>query len=126
MDRGFLAYGTDADLVTNTMLIQKLHSVAEARQLSHEAPESHAVNCVLENLDANGLGRVLLNGDIGPAQTHVDPVWVGRDERMMAERSSKCVHQSSGAGEKNVRKIESSAKTNDSVLPEEFRMQSQQ
>ena len=37
MDRGFLACGTDADLVTNTMLIQKLHSVAEARQVSHEA-----------------------------------------------------------------------------------------
>ena len=48
MDRGFLAHSTDADLVTNTMLKQKLHSVAEARQVSHEAPESHAVNCVLE------------------------------------------------------------------------------
>ena len=74
MDREYLAHSTDADLVANTMLIQKLHSVAEARQVSHEAPESHVVNCVLENLDANGLGRVLLKGDVGStAQTRVDP-----------------------------------------------------
>ena len=39
---------------------------------------------------------------------------------MMAEKSSKCLHQSSGAGENDVRKIESSAKTGDPVLPEEF------
>ena len=45
MDRGFVACGTDADLVMNTVLIQKLHSVAEAHQVSHEAPEPHAVNC---------------------------------------------------------------------------------
>ena len=118
MDRGFLACGTDADLVTNTMLTQKLHSVADARQVPHEAQEPHAVSCVLENLDANGLGRVLLKGDVGSAaQTFVDPVWVGRGERMMAEKSSRYLHQSTGAGENDVRKIESSAKTNDPVLP---------
>ena len=39
---------------------------------------------------------------------------------MMAEKSSECTQQSSGAGENDVRKIESSAKTNDSVLPEKF------
>ena len=38
----------------------------------------------------------------------------------MAEKSSKCLHQSSGAGENDVRKIESSAKTNSPMLPEEF------
>ena len=124
MDRGFLAHCTDVDLVVNTMLIQKLHSVAEARQVSHEAPEPHAVNCVLENLHANGLGRALLKGTA--AQTFVDPVWVGRGERMMAEKSSKCLLQSSGAGENDVRKIESSAKTNDPVLPDGVRLQSQQ
>ena len=109
MDRGFLVCGTDADLVTNTMLIQKPHNAAETHQVSHEAPEPHAVNCVLENLHANGLGRALLKRSVGSAaQTFVDPVWVGRGERMMAEKSSKCLHKSSGAGE---RKIESSAKT---------------
>ena len=86
MDRGFLAHSTDVDLVANTMLIQKLHNVAEARQVSHEAPESHAVNCVLEKLDANGLGRVLLKGSVeSDAQTLVDPAWVGRGERILAE-----------------------------------------
>ena len=101
------AHGTCADLVTNTALIQKLQ----------EAPEPHAVSRVLENLDANGLGRVLLKGDVeSAAQTLVDTVWVVRDERIMAGRSLECSHQSSGAGENDVRKIESSAKTNDSVL----------
>ena len=77
MDRGFLAHGTDVDLVTNTMLLQKLHSAEEARQVSHEAPEPRAVSCVLENLHANGLCRALLKGSVGSAaQTLVDPVWV--------------------------------------------------
>ena len=60
MHRGFLARSTDADLVTNTMLIQKPHNAAEAHQVSHEAPEPRAVNCALEDLDAHGLNRVLL------------------------------------------------------------------
>ena len=120
MDREFFVRGTDADLVTNKMLIQMLHSVVEARQVSHEAPEPHAVNCVLDKLHANGLGRALLKESVGSAaQTFVDPVWVGRGERMMAEKSLKCLHQSSGAGENDVRKIESSAKINDPELPEE-------
>ena len=38
MDRRFFACGSVADLVTNAMLIHKLHSVAEARQVSHEPP----------------------------------------------------------------------------------------
>ena len=115
MDRGFLARSVDADLVRNTMLLQKLHSVAGARQVSFEAPVSHAVNCV-----ANGLGRVLLKGVGSAAQTLVDPVWVGRRDCTMAEKSSKSLHESSGVGENDVRKIESSAKTNDPVLPEKF------
>ena len=94
---------------------------AQTHQGSHEAPELHAAKCVLENLDANGLGRVLLKGSVGSAaQTFVDPFSVGRGERMMVEKSSESMHQSSGAGETDVRKIESSAKTNGPVLPEEF------
>ena len=58
MDRGFLARGADADLVTNTLLIQKPHNVAEARQVSREPQKPRAVSCVLENLDADGLGIV--------------------------------------------------------------------
>ena len=103
MDRGFLDHGSDADLATGKMLTQKLHSVAETPQVSHEAPEPHAVSCLLVNLDAKGLGRVLLKGSVGSAaQTFVDTVWVGRGERMMAEKSSKYLHQSSGAGENDV------------------------
>ena len=119
-DRGFLARSTDADLVTNTMLILKLHSAVEARQVSHEAPEPHAVNCALENLDENCLGRVLLIGSVGYARTFVDRTWVGRGERMVVEKGSECLHQSSGAGENDVREIESSAMTNYPDLPEEL------
>ena len=62
--------------------------------MSPEAPESHAVNCVREKLDADGLGRVLLKVDVGSTvQTLVDPAQVGRGERIMAEKSSKCLHQ---------------------------------
>ena len=65
------------------------------------------------------LGQSAAQGDVGSAaQTLVDPVWV--DERIMAEKSSKCSHQSSCASENDVRKIESLAKTKDSVLPERF------
>ena len=64
MDRGFLARSTDADLVMGTMLIQTPHKVVETHQVSHEAPEPHAVNCALEDFDANGLGRVLLKGSV--------------------------------------------------------------
>ena len=61
------------------------------------SPELHAVSCVLENLDVNGLGRVLLERDVGSAaQTFVDPVWIGRGDRMMAWKSSRYLHQSSG------------------------------
>ena len=112
-----LAHVTDADLVTTPVLMQKLHSAVVTRQVSHEGPEPRAVNCVLENLDTCGLGEVLLMGDAGSAiQTLVDP----RGERMMAEKSSECSHQSSGARENAVQKFESSAKTNDCVLPERF------
>ena len=105
MDRGFFARSTDADLVTSTMLIRKPHNTAETHRVSHEAPEPHAVDCVLENLGTNGVGRVLLKGVVGSAaQTFVDPDWVGRGERMMTDKSSKCLHQSNGAGENDVRK----------------------
>ena len=94
--------------------------MAEAHQVSHGTLEPDAVKCVLQDFDANGLDRVLLKGSVeSAARTFVDPVWVGRGERMMAKKSSKHLHQSSGAGENDVRKMKSSAKTNDPELPEE-------
>ena len=68
------------------------------------------------------LGRVLLKGNVGSAaHTFVDPVWVGRGERTMAEKRSTYLHQSSGKGENDVRKIENLARTNDSVLLDAWR-----
>ena len=86
-------------------------------------PRSSRVSCgkLCAGKHANGLGKVFLEGVVrSAAQTLVDPVWFGRGERMTAEKSSKSLHQSSGVGGNDVRKIKSSAKTNDSVLPEEF------
>ena len=61
-------------------------------------------------------------GDVGSdAQTFVDPVWVGRIERMMAEKSSRVFASVEVVRVRNdVREIERSAKTNDRVLPEKF------
>ena len=91
MDHGYLANGTDADLATNPVLIQEPHRAVGIRQVSHEGPEPRAVDCVLENLDTCGLGEVMLKSAI---QTLVDPPWVERGERTMAEKSSKCSHKS--------------------------------
>ena len=63
MDCGSHAHDTDAELVTNPVLIQKLRTAVETRQVSHEGPESRAFNCVLENIGTCGLGEVSLNED---------------------------------------------------------------
>ena len=108
MDCGFLAHSTDADLVANITARRK-----PVRCPTKPQSLVRSVVCL------KSLTR-MAGDDASAAQTLVDPVWVGRDERKMPERSSKCSHQSSGAGENGVRNIESSARTNDSVLPEGF------
>ena len=45
-DRGSLSHDAGSDLVTTPVLIQKLHSAVETRQVPHEGPEPRAVNCV--------------------------------------------------------------------------------
>ena len=80
MDLGCFAYDTDADLATNTMLIQKLHSVTETRQVSHEAPEPHEVSCLLENLDAKCLGQSVAQGEMLDLPTRHSLTQFGSDE----------------------------------------------
>ena len=80
MDRGFFACGTDADLVTNAMLIQNLTARWKAVRCPAKL-QSLMRSVVCWNLDTNGLGKVLFEGVLGSAtQTFVDPVWVGRGE----------------------------------------------
>ena len=55
------------DVCADSVSIQKIHSAVEACQVPHEVSETRAVNGVLENLVAGGLGGVLLKRNVGSA-----------------------------------------------------------
>ena len=115
MDRGPFAH----DVYTDPVLIQGIHSVVETCQVLHESSETRAVNGVLENLDTCGLDEVLLKRDAGSAiRILVDPARVGREEKTMAERCSKYLHQSNGTSENTVENIDTPVTNSDCVLPE--------
>ena len=117
MDRGPFAHGVHMDPV----LIQKIHSAVETCQVLHESSETRAVNSVLENLDTCCLGEVLLKRDVGSAiWILVNPAWVGRGEKTMAEKSSKYLHQSFSTSENAVKGIETSVTACDRELLEWF------
>ena len=102
MDYGFLGRDTDVDLATILVLIQR----------PTVGPEPHAIDCVLAYLDAWALREVLFKADNEPAiQALVDAVRVKRGERTMVEESPKYSHQSNGAVENAVRRIESLSRT---------------
>ena len=66
------------------------------------------MDCVLAYFDSWGLAVVLLKADNEPAiQALVDGVRAKRGEKIMVERSPKYSHQSNGAAENAVRRIES-------------------
>ena len=107
------------DVCTDTVLIQKIHSAVEACQVPHESSETRAVNGVLENLVTSGLGEVLLKRDVGSEiRILVDPARVGREEKTMAEKCSKYLHQSNGTSENAVENIETTVTASDCESPE--------
>ena len=115
MDGGSLAH----DMYTDPVLTQRIHSAVETCQVPHESSETRAVNGVLENLHTCGLDEVLLKRDDGSAiRIPVNPAWVGRGEKTMAEKSSKCLRQSNSVSENAVKGIETPVTTGDCVLPE--------
>ena len=112
MDYGFLGRDTDVDLATILVLRQRLHGAVGACRVLHKGPEPSAIDCVLAYFDTWGLREVLLKADIEPAiQALVDAVRGRRNERTMVEKSPKCSHQSNGAFENAVRRIESFTRT---------------
>ena len=114
-DRRSFAHG----VCTDPVLIQKIHRAVEAYQVPHESSETRAVNGVLENLVTSGLGEVLLKRDVGSAiRIPVDPARVGREEKTMAEKCSKFLHQSNGTSENAVEKIEMTVTASDCESPE--------
>ena len=117
LDRGPFAHGVHMDPV----LTQKIHSAVETCQVLHESSETRAVNGVLEDLATCGLGEVLLKRDVGSAiRTLINPAWVGRGDKTMTEKSSKCLHQSNSTSENAVKGIETSLTASDCELPEWF------
>ena len=96
------------DLVTILVLIQRPHGAVGACPVLHKGPEPCAIDCVLAHFDTLGLREVLLKADNEPAiQALVDVVQVKRSERTMLAKSPKYSHQSNGAVENAVRRIES-------------------
>ena len=117
MDRGPFAHGVHMDPV----LMRKIHSAVETCQVLHESSVTRAVNGVLENLDTCCLSEVLLERDVGSAiRILVNPAWVGRGEKTMAEKSSKYLHQLNSTSENAVKSIETSVTASDCELPEWF------
>ena len=66
---------------TVLVLFERTHGVERDCQVSHEATEPHAVNCVRVHLDACGLSEVLFKGDSeSAARVPVDEMEVERSE----------------------------------------------
>ena len=115
MDRGSLAHDVYMDLV----LLQKIQSAVETCHVPHESPETRAVNGVREKLDTCGPDEVFLKRDVESViRIPVNPAWVGRGEKTMAEKSSKYLHQSNSMSENAVKGIETPVTTSYCVLPE--------
>ena len=97
MDYGFLGRGTDVDLATILVLIQRPHGAVGSCLVLRKGPEPYAIDCVLAYLDTWGL-REVFKADNEPAiQALVDAVRVRRGERTMGETSPKYSRQSNGA-----------------------------
>ena len=90
-------------------------------QVSHDATEPHAVDCVRVHLDACGLSEVLFKGDSeSAARVPDDEMEVERSEEAVVRESLKCSHQSSSEAEDTVRRIESLTRIRDRELREKF------
>ena len=107
---------------TVLMLFERTHGVERDCQVSHEATELHAVDCVQVHLDACGLSEVLFKGssEIAP-QALIDEMDVERSEEAVVKESPKCSYQSSGETEDTVKQIESPSRIRDRVLREKLR-----
>ena len=69
----------------------------------------------------SGLGEVLIKRDVGSAiRILVDPARVGREEKTMAVKCAKYLHQSNGTSENAVENIETTETASDCELPEWF------
>ena len=118
---GFLCRDTDADQATILVLAQRPHGAVGACQVLRKGPEPYAIDCVLAYLDSWGLAEVVLKSDNEPAiEALVEGVRNKRGERTMVKKSPKYSHQSNGAAENAVRRIDSLTRTYVCVLQEKI------
>ena len=107
---------------TVLVLFERTHGVERDCQVSHEATEPHAVDCVRVHLDACGLSEVLSKGDSeSAAQALIDEMEVERSEEAVVKESPKCSYQSSGEAEDTVKRIKSLTRIRDCVVREKLR-----
>ena len=103
------------------VLFGRTYGVERDCQVSHEATEPHAVDCVRVHLDACGLSEVLFKVDsVSAARVPVGEMEVERSEEAVVRESPKCSRKSSGEAEDTVRKIKSPTRIRDRVLREKF------
>ena len=106
---------------TVLVLLERTHGVKRDCQVSHEATEPRAVDCVQVHLDACSLSEVLFMGDSeSAARVPVDEMEVERSEEAVVKESPKCSYQSSGEAEDTVKRIESLTRTCARVLREKL------
>ena len=99
------------------VLLKETSGVERDCQVSHEATEPHAVDCVRVHLDVCGLSEVLSKGSSEPAtQALIDEMEVERSEEAVVEESPKCLYQSSGEAEDTAQRIESQTRIRDRVF----------
>ena len=106
---------------TVLVLFGRTHGVEGDCQVSHEATEPHAVDCVQVHLDACSLSVLLFKGESeSAARVPVDEMEVERSEEAAVRESPKCSHQSSGEAEDTVLRVEGPTRICDRVLREKF------
>ena len=93
---------------TVLLLLRRTHGAERDCQVSRDAKENHAVDCVRVRLDAWGLSDTLFKEDSeSAAQVLVDVIQVERSEEAVVEESPKCLHQSGSEAEDTAQRIES-------------------
>ena len=106
---------------TVLVLLKETHGLKRDCQVSREATEPHAVDCVRVCLDACGSSGVLSKGDSGSAaQVLVDETEVERSEEAVVKESPKCLYQSGSEAEDTVQRIEGPTRTRTRVLREKL------
>ena len=119
--RRFPSRNVNENLSTVLVLSRRTHRAEGARQPVRGTVKSNAVDRVQARFDAKDLSEEMFKGDgESVTQTLVDAMQVGRGEKPMMEKSSKCLHQSGSEAEDAAQRIECLKQTRACVLREKL------